>query len=192
MTEYCLEPQTYESQVQALVAMLDDAHTARVKEIWSRLDVGCGLQAIYATPYPHFSFHIAERYDLDQIDADIKRIVGSIPPFKVRTTGMSVFTGPSPVVFVPVVASQELLSIHQLLWEQTTRSAERLSLLYSPGRWVPHITLANKDVRGENISCVTEQLSEDAFDWEIEINQFCLVCQEDGVAEIHTAYALGA
>lgn len=192
MLDYCMEPQTYDSQVQGLVAMLDEPHTARVKELWSKLDVGCGLKAIYATPYPHFSFHIAERYDLEEIDAVLTKIVKSIPPFTVRTTGLSFFTGPSPVVFVPLVASQELISIHQLLWEQTTQTAERLSVLYSPGRWVPHITLANKDVRAENIGCVTGQLSVESFDWEIEIRQFGLVCQEEGVADLHSTYTLGA
>ncbi len=189
--EYFLEPQSYDTQVQGLVALLDEPHTARVKELWSSLDIGCGLKAIYATPYPHFSFHIAERYDLEKVDDEMRRLVRSIPPFSVRTTGLSFFTGLSPVVFLPLVVSQELLSIHQQLWVQTTRTAERLSGLYSPGRWVPHITLANKDVQAENVECVTRKLSGDSFDWVIEITQFAMVCQEGGVAEFHETYTLG-
>ena len=192
MFDYCLEPQKYDSQVQGLVAMLDESHTARVKELWGMLEVGCGLKAIYATPYPHFSFHIAERYVLEDMDAALTKLVKTIPPFTVRTTGLSFFTGPSPVVFVPLVVSQELISVHQLLWEQTTRTAERLSALYSPGRWVPHITLANKDVHTENIECVIGQLSEESFDWEIEIRRLGLVCHEEGGADLHSMYTLGA
>ena len=180
----------YDHQVQGLVALLDEIHTNRVKALWKQLESQCGLTAIYATPYPHFSFHIAERYDLEELGQQIKAVIGSIRPFKIRTTGISFFTGPSPVVYIPVVSSQELLLIHKRLWDETTHSADWLSEYYSPGRWVPHITLANKDVTASNLDCVAGQLIDQPFVWEIEINQLGVICQEGGKAEIHQVYPL--
>ena len=181
----------YDHQVQGVVALLDETHTDKVKAIWHQLEAACGLTAIYATPFPHFSFHIAERFDLDVLDRGIKAVIDSVRPFRIKTSGISMFTGSSPIVFLPVVATQELLSIHKLLWENTTKTGERLSQYYSPGNWVPHITLANKDVSPDNLNCVTGQLSGQPFAWEIEIDRFGVICQEDGKADIHQVYPLG-
>ncbi len=190
MAENLFDTGKYDMQVHALVALLDEDHTARVKEIWSLLEVHCGLRAINATPFPHFSFHIAQRYSLDDIDGRLHNLSETITPFSVRTTGLSIFTGPEPVVFVPLVASQNLLSVHQLLWDQTSGYGEHLSNHYRPGHWVPHITLANKDVNVENIACVAEHLVPRSFVWEIKISQLAVVCQTGGVADIHRVYPL--
>lgn len=180
----------YDHQVQGVVALLDEIHTDKVKAIWQHLETACGLMAINTTPFPHFSFHIAERYDLEELDQKITAVTASIQPFRIKTSGISIFTGRSPVVFLSVVATQELLSIHRQLWESTTRTSERLSQYYSPGSWVPHITLANKDVTPDNLNCVTSQLSGQPLAWEIEIDRFGVICQEDGKADVHQVYPL--
>ena len=112
------------------------------------------------------------------------------PSSFVRTTGLSIFTGSAPVVFVPLVVDQQLLSIHQTIWDETSVLAERLSSHYRPGHWVPHITLANRDVTAENLGCVARQLSARSFVWEIEVSHLGIVCQEGGVAKIHRTFAL--
>ncbi|MGD2027476.1 MAG: 2'-5' RNA ligase family protein [Anaerolineales bacterium] len=190
MAENLFDTGKYEIQVHALVALLDEAHTARVKEIWSLLDVNCGLKAINATPFPHFSFHIAYSYALDELENRLTELTRAIPPFSVRTTGLSIFTGAEPVVFVPLVADQNLLSVHQTLWEETSSYGENLSRHYRPGRWVPHITLANKDVNVENIDCVARHLVSRSFEWKIQISQLAVVCQSGGLADMHAVYPL--
>ena len=190
MTENLSHTGKYGNQVQGLVALLDEQHTAKVKEIWSLLQVNCGLSAINSTPFPHFSFHIAERYDLDTLDTRLEKITSSMPAFTIRTTGLSIFTGPEPVVFVPLTPDKNLLHIHQTLWDQTSCLGTRLSSHYRPGAWVPHITLANRDVNAENIACVARHLVSQSFSWEIPIHKLAVVCQEGNIAEVDTVYPL--
>lgn len=190
MSDHLSHTGKYDLQVQALVALLDEEHTAKVKEIWSMLQVECGLTAINATPFPHFSFHIAEYYEMDELDAQLSEITRTIPPFTVHTTGLSIFTGLEPVVFVPLVVEKKLLYIHQILWERTSPFGTRVSSHYRPGAWVPHITLANKDVTTENIGCVARHLVGRTFAWEIPIRYLAIVCQENGVADIGSIYEL--
>jgi len=190
MTDNLSHTGKYTNQVQGVVALLDEQHTAKVKEIWSLLQVECGLSAINSTPFPHFSFHIAEYYDLEILDTRLEKISRTTPPFTIRTTGLSIFTGLEPVVFVPLIVEEQLLKIHQTLWEQTSTLGYRLSSHYRPGAWVPHITLANRDVDANNIACVARHLVNRSFSWEIPINKLAVVCQENGVAEIGTVYLL--
>lgn len=190
MTENLFDTGRYEAQVYAVVALFDDVHTARVKGIWSKLSVECGLKAINTTPFPHFSFHIAQSYDLDQLDDHLQEIAGQTAVFSVRTTGLSVFTGLEPVVYISLVASQPLLRLHQRLWEQTSSLGERVSGHYRPGFWVPHITLANRDVTPEAVACIMKQFSSQTFSWEIDVSQLALLSQQGNVGEIHNVYSL--
>ncbi|MEJ2757311.1 MAG: 2'-5' RNA ligase family protein, partial [Anaerolineales bacterium] len=175
MVENFIDTGRYDLQVYAVVALLDEATTAKVKSIWSQLDVECGLKAINATPFPHFSFHIAQSYDQDLLDARLTEIARQTPSFSVRTTGLSIFTGAEPVVFIPLVVSQPLLTLHHRLWIETSVLGERVSDHYRPGNWVPHITLANRDVRAEGLACITRLYSNSPFVWEIEVSQIAVI-----------------
>jgi 2'-5' RNA ligase len=177
-------------QVQALVALLDEQYTTRVKDIWSLLFVECGLNAVNIAPYPHFSFHGAERYDLQEMDARLTELTRTIPPFTIRTTGLGMFTGKNPVVFMPIRLDKTLLDIHQTLWVRTSSLGLRLNEHYRPGVWVPHITLAIHDVTPENIDCVARKLIDRNLTWEIPILKVAMVCIEDGVADIEGVYPL--
>ncbi|MCB2178882.1 2'-5' RNA ligase family protein [bacterium] len=190
MTENLFDTGRYEAQVYAVVAMFDELNTARVKGMWSQLAVECGLKAINATPFPHFSFHIAQSYDLEALDVQLRQIAAQTPPFSVRTTGLSVFTGPEPVVYVSLVASQPLLILHQRLWEQTSSLGERVSGHYRPGYWVPHITLANRDVTPEGVACIMRQYSAHPFTWEIHVSQLGVLSQRGSVGDIYEVYPL--
>ncbi len=191
MVENYMETGRYDLQVYAVVALLDEITTAKVKSIWSQLDVECGLKAVNATPFPHFSFNIAQSYDLDELDARLSKIASQTAPFTVRTTGLSIFTGTEPVVFIPLVVSQALLSLHQRLWDETSSLGQRVSGHYQPGHWVPHITLANRDVYEEGLACITRLLSATAFVWEIGVSQLAVICQKGSVGEIFKAFTLG-
>lgn len=180
----------YEHKVQALVALLDEDHTAKVIDIWGILQQDCGLNGISATPFPHFSFHIAESYDLVELDIRLRDVCAAIPPFSVRTAGFSIFTGPEPTVYVSIVPSQTLLDVHQHLWQQTAPLGQQLNRYYRPGLWMPHITLSNKDVTGDNIGCVSSQLVYHDFNWEIPIRRVAVIWQEDDVADIEGIYDL--
>jgi 2'-5' RNA ligase len=59
------------------------------------------------------------------------------------------------------------------------------ALYYSPGQWIPHITLAYNDVTPANLDCVMQSLAFQTFNWEIQINNLILVAQrEDKFSEL--------
>ena len=76
-------PNSKPVSVEAVVSLLDDEHDARVRGLWKSLEERFGLQGIYSTPYPHFSYHSAERYDSVQAEMFLKREAASLEPFQV-------------------------------------------------------------------------------------------------------------
>jgi 2'-5' RNA ligase len=166
----------------AVVSLLDSVHYHQVEALWAELKERCHIGGIYATPFPHFSYHVAAGYDLPKLETVLRRVAKGLTPFSVRTAGLGIFTGPSPVVHIPVVRNTPLAALQRRLWPQIGRRAAGSVGYYHPDQWVPHITLGHGDVCEENLPAVIRQLCLRSFSWEIPIDNFAVI-SSSGVQE---------
>ena len=166
-----------ERRIFAIVSELDEETNARVQALWQELDETCGLKAIKIFPIPHFSWHGAEFYDIGPVETVLDEITRRTAPLVVQAGGVGIFTGPSPVVYIPLVASPPLLRFHQDLWERIEPLAHHPNPLYAPFNWVPHISLALLDVTQENIACAVNLLAFRALEMTLQVNNLALVYQ---------------
>jgi 2'-5' RNA ligase len=161
--------------MDGIVSLLDDEHYAWVEQMWSELDHKYGLRGIYVTPFPHFTYHVAEHYEVEQIEPALKRFASALQCFTVKTAGLGVFTGANPVVYIPVVRSPQLAEFHRKLWEQLGDAGLGVVNHYRPDDWVPHITLAYGDVDKRTLPRVIRLLSQRDFYWAIPVRAISLV-----------------
>ena len=118
--------------MHGIVSLLDSKHNQFIEELWAELKQEFSVDGVYITPYPHFSYHVAQDYDVDKVEPILQRITSNITTFKVRTSGLGVFTGASPVLYIPVVRSLELTQLHQELWEQISTASSGIVEYYHP------------------------------------------------------------
>jgi 2'-5' RNA ligase len=85
------------------------------------------------------------------------------------------FTGPNPIVFIPVVRTTELSAFHQQIWERIEPLATDINPYYAPDKWTPHITLAYSDVTPENIACTMQKLTFQTYNWEIAVDNVSFI-----------------
>lgn len=103
----------------AVVSLLDPAHEAEVYALWDELERAFGVHAVRGrVPYPHFSYHVAMRYDEEHLDATPRRVAAQTTPFTVYAEGLALFTGAAPVLYVPVVRDAALSGFHAALWNE--------------------------------------------------------------------------
>ena len=177
--------------MHGLVSILDPLHSKLVESLWHELETECGLAGIKTTPFPHFSWLIAEDFDWPGVEIALQDALAGMHPFRVRTTGVALFTGPAPVIYVPLVRTRALSELHEGLWARTQSHGIGMSPLYSPERWMPHITLAYGDTNIQTLQCVMERLSERIYNWEIEIDNLALIYQITGqVGALRAKYEL--
>ena len=167
--------------MQAVVSLLDDHHTQLTEALWRELETQFGLRGVYTTPHPHFSYHVARSYDLDSLVPRLDRLIHAIRPFQVRTTGLGVFTGKSPVLTIPVVRSPALTQFHQTLWSELAACASGSLAYYGPEQWLPHITLGSGDIQKDLLAEAVRLLGERDFNWTITIDNLAFV-EEDGIS----------
>lgn len=166
--------------MNGIASLLDKPHSALVEDLWHKLETHCGLTGAQTTPIPHFSWQVVEEYDMPRLESAMCQIASQTKPFLVRTTGLGLFTGPSPIVFVPLVKDAPLLRFHERIWEAMQDIAIHPSPYYAPQAWLPHITLAYDDVDPASLSCAMQTLAFQTFNWEIWVDNLILIGQGDG------------
>jgi 2'-5' RNA ligase len=152
----------------------------QVEDLWERLDALYSLRGIRVTPYPHFSWQIAEDYDFTRLEPALRAIATTAEPFRVFTTGLGIFSGPRPVIYIPLVKTSALMSFHTMVWELCQPAGRNASPFYHPQSWIPHISLAYSDVHEQNIAAVMQDLAFQSFNWDLRVDNIALIYESDG------------
>ena len=159
----------------ATASLLDDAHAAKVDEIWAVLQREHGLSKVSVSPLPHFSYQCARDFDIALLSEIVAKVAEKARPLKVRTAGLGVFSGPAPVIYIPVVRSPELTRLQLALWSAGAVACEQPLAEYHPAAWIPHITLAQGDLEAERLGPVMSTLNQMDLYWEFEVDNLAIV-----------------
>ncbi len=167
--------------MEGIVSLLDEEHYRLTESLWEELERTFGLRGIYVTPYPHFSYHVAKGYDAARLETALRCVADSTRAFPVRTGGLGIFTGQSPVLYVPVVRSLALSQLHQRVWEAASPLSSGEEAYYQPESWMPHITIVFGALPSETLPAVVHLLSERDFYWQISVDNLTYI--EDVVGQ---------
>jgi len=162
--------------MHGIVSLLDDDHYQMVEDVWRGLERSLGLRGVYVTPFPHFSYHVADHYDVEMLESILQEFATDTAPFEVLTTGLGIFTeGIYPIIYVNVARSPVLSAINAALWSKVEEASAGIVEYYHPEQWVPHITLAHGDIRHDKLARAIEVLSQWDFNWQITVDNISLL-----------------
>ncbi len=176
--------------MHAIVSLLDDKHYQLVEDLWAELKREFGVQGVYVTPFPHFSYQIATHYDFEALEPLLQHFALHYGPFPVKTTGLGIFTGTHPVLYIPVVRDPELTDFHEAVWQQGSRAEEGVQNYYHPEQWMPHITIGFGDITADNLSQIVRYLAGRDFNWEITIDNIALIYDTGTKQELRERFKL--
>jgi 2'-5' RNA ligase len=165
-----------------VVSLLDEVHTRLVHDLWAELEAETRLSAGVMTPFPHFSYHVAEEYNRARLEAALRRVASKTAPFLIKTSGLGIFTGGQPVLYLPIVRTQRLSQFHRKLWREIDRTAVGSLNYYHPDHWMPHITISSSNVTPAVLAEAIRLLSEREFVWEIPMDNLALG-YDDGTSQ---------
>ncbi len=172
----------------AVVSQLNEPHQQLTQNLWTELEKKFGLQGAYTQCFPHFSYHVAQEYDLGLLEPLVEQVAQSTKEFHVTTSGLGVFTESMPILYIPVVRTLELSQVHQALWSKASQAGSGVIEHYHPERWLPHITLAFSDMHREHFAAVIQFLSEQTLSWKITVNNLSLLESKGQEPKKHFQY----
>jgi len=177
--------------MHGIVSLLDNKHYHLVEELWAELEREFAVRGVYITPYPHFSYQIAQGYNVELLEPILQTFASGQATFQVKTSGLGIFNGPHPVLYVPVVRSPELTQFHQALWPEISTASSGISDYYHSANWMPHITIGFGDINKENLSHIVRSLAERDFNWEITVDNVALIYDTGAKQELRSRFDFG-
>lgn len=163
----------------AIISGLDPDSAAVVSDLWQRLCKTCGLKEIYNLPTPHFTWFLAGGLDTEGVLPLIQQLSSMSDPFRVHTFGLGIFSGKKPVLYLPIVKSVEMIHLHRAIWNQIQPFSDDPECYYSPRLWVPHITLALKDLTKDNLACAVNAIAFEPIELFVAVGNLALVAYEN-------------
>ncbi|MCP4418720.1 MAG: 2'-5' RNA ligase family protein [Chloroflexi bacterium] len=144
-----------------------------------------GVGSPQATGVPHITYHIAPTYDLKTLKQILQETAVSTPPFTVKTSGIAVFTSEKLVVYIPVISTQKLITLHTVLWSRLQTIAQDSHNYFAPSNWLPHISLAHGDITPENIGAIVTWLTSQPLSWDIQVDNLTLIHDDEQHVPFH-------
>jgi 2'-5' RNA ligase len=143
----------------AIMTELDTQSAWQIEKIRSRAVAACGGDPVPLQWPLHLSWQGAESYALVEVEERMRMIAKNVAPIVTNIEGVGIFTGPQPVLHLPVTRTPELSALNETLWETLAPLAIKSNYYFSPNQWVPHITIlyGNAEVT-EAIACMVSRL----------------------------------
>ncbi len=170
--------------MQGIVSLLDGEARERVEQLWQELRRDFGVRGIHAKRFPHFSYHVADEYDLGRLRPGLETLASAARNFSAQTSGIGIFTRKEPVIYLPVVRSGKLQRIHGDVARLAEPLVSGINKCYAAEIWIPHITIAEGDVDILILPEIVRRFGERNFRWEMRVTNLAVIRAVEDVQEI--------
>ncbi len=152
----------------------------RSKALWDSIEDRCSAFGYTRTRIPHFSWQVAKDYDLQSMLPTMEDLVSTWKEFSINTAGLGLFTGEYPVLYLPIIKTQNLLEKHKELWNLCSSFGTEISSMYEPENWLPHITLVHQGFSLDSVTCIIKDLYLQKISFEFLVKKIEIIFQENG------------
>ncbi len=171
-----------EAVCYGVVSLLDGEHEARILRLWEELEREFGLK-LRETYIPHFTYHSAERYDLERLEEVLRRRAVETAPFTVRSMILGAIRAADvPIFLPPLVRTRTLTELHEALWPELSAIATEIFERYSPEVWIAAVALT-PDLECDISSELVRFLLDRDLAWEMPIDNLSLL-RDTGTRQI--------
>ncbi|TDN40449.1 2'-5' RNA ligase family protein [Hymenobacter sp. UV11] len=162
----------------AITSLLPSPASDHINALIKSLETEFGLTDVQATPEPHLTYQIVEPTNMETLKAALRDIAATTPPFIAHTTGLGMFPGDSPVIYIPVLRSDALNELHHQIFNIAGPLCSRTDKFSAPDLWLPHVSLALHDTTPELLGPVLQFLNNQTFNLELAINNLAILRPE--------------
>ncbi len=126
-----------------IVTIVEDEWGDLVRKMWSDLKSSQGSEAVVGFSLPHFTYHVADDYDMATVERLLKKLASNTQEFSVPSGGLAMYPGDEGILYINMVRSPNLTRLQDALWDEATKAGTNVVRLYHRDRWLPHVTIAN-------------------------------------------------
>jgi 2'-5' RNA ligase len=176
----------------AITSLLSQPHVLHINGIIKQLEEKFGIDDVQATLDPHLTYQLAGVRKLSALKHVLAEVAAATEPFPAFTTGLGVFPGERPVIYIPVLRSDALNALHRRILTATAPLCLATDKFSTPDRWLPHISLALHDTTPDLLGPVLSFLNQETYNLEITIDNLAILRQDGELFVKEEVFPMGA
>jgi 2'-5' RNA ligase len=173
-----------------VITLLEGESAARVEALWDAMAREFGVARGYPGAVPHFTYHLADAYDIPAAARGVTAVAAAWRGFEAQASGVGVFAGDSPVIFVPVIRSAALAALHAAVSDAMDAVGMANLPYYTQAAWLPHVTIAQGNVPADALGPLLAWLARTPIDWRIPVTNLAVADQTSHGAVVFERAAL--
>lgn len=180
-----------ELEMPGVIALLPGPFAGRVESLWEEMEARFAVPRGYPGAIPHFTLHLGS-HDVDPgAEEVVRKVAARTRPFTVFTSGLGVFGGPVPVVHIMVARTPAAAALAETLTRDLDGAGyPSTDPYFSPDRWIPHITIAHRNLAGLQLGGLLEWLVAQDLAWEIPVTTISIARETERSADILASFPL--
>jgi GNAT superfamily N-acetyltransferase/2'-5' RNA ligase len=112
--------------------------------------------------------------DPDGLIGQLGALAGDTNPITIHATGLGLFPGEPPTLYLPVPRGPALAAAHQAVFDLFTDWGGAVQPHYRPERWIPHVTLASHELAQGMLPAAVADLPLSCLEATGRVLGFCL------------------
>ena len=179
--------------MQGIVSGLPQEYEQAVFGLWDEMESRFGARFARTALIPHFTWQLAmQDYALELMLPALDALCKTLKPFPIHVQGARLFPGPLPTLYLRISKTKALKDLHSQLWQTCNPYAQGSNHLYASETWVPHITIAHRDLAQEDVDDALAMLTARQIDWRFRVDNLLILHQNpDEVATLDYRFKLG-
>lgn len=157
-----------------IALQLQEPAAGVVRGWWNLLAREAGISGVKKVPFPHVTLVGCHGVEAPALQEVMEELSHRVPPLRLRAVGLGLFLEPDPVIYLPVIRGRGLEDLHQQLWMALSALRGEMYPFHAPERWVPHITLAQFDLKRDKLAQVMSTITHWDVNLEFEVRNLTL------------------
>ncbi len=149
-----------------------------------------GIAKGFPGALPHLTVHLASAYDMDGTRGVVAECANRRKPFEAETSGLGVFSGELPILYIPVIRTGALDELHAELYRTLAPHCTEHFPYYAPNRWMPHVTIGQLNITPEVLSALLGWLSHQSLSWTLRLATLAIGENTDTGVELFGTFPL--
>ena len=188
---HCAHGHRETARMPGVISLLPEPFSARVVALWETMEREFGVPRGYPGAVPHITFHLGTHDIAPGAEDVVRRVAARTAPFVIHSAGLGVFGGPVPVLHIMVARSPAAAALaEQLERELAAAGYPGTDPYFAPEKWIPHITIAHRNLAGLELGPLLAWLARQDLAWEIPVASLSIARETETSAEVLATFPL--
>lgn len=167
-----------------VISLLEPHDAGRVERLWDTMQREFGVLRGFPGAIPHVSYHLGDYPPDAPLQASLAALANQAAPFSAQVSGIGVFGGPAPVLYLAVARGPRLAALHAEVRAVMTSLGHDNNPYYEPDNWLPHVTFAQQNLSTEALPGVVSWLAAQPIQFAFQVTSLALATETPDALEV--------